>query len=66
MYFAGGNMMQINIDIDDILINRALELSGLKTKQEVVELSLNMLIKLKKQEEFRQYRRRFRSQESPL
>lgn len=57
-------MMRTNIKIDDILIKQALELSGLKTKQEVVELSLNTLIRLKKQEEFRQYRRRFRSQDT--
>lgn len=59
-------MMRTNIKIDDILVKQAQELSGLKTKTEVVELSLNTLIRLKKQEEFRQYRRRFRSQDTLL
>jgi Arc/MetJ family transcription regulator len=37
-------------------MSEALKLTGLKTKKEAVELGLKTLIRLKKQEEVRQYR----------
>ena len=43
--------MRANIDIDDELIRKALNLSGLKTKRAAVEAGLRMLIRVKEQEE---------------
>lgn len=48
--------MRTNIDIDDQLMNDVLKVTGLKTKKDAVELGLRTLIKLKKQEELRNYR----------
>jgi Arc/MetJ family transcription regulator len=48
--------MRTNVVIDDELMASALELTGLKTKREAVELGLKTLIKLKKQEQIRQFR----------
>ena len=48
--------MRINIEIDDELINEALEATGLKSETAVVELGLKTLIRLKGQEKFRCYR----------
>ena len=48
--------MRINIEIDDELINEALEATGLKSEAAVVELGLRTLIRLKGQEKFRRYR----------
>ncbi|WP_116139103.1 type II toxin-antitoxin system VapB family antitoxin [Trinickia diaoshuihuensis] len=48
--------MRTNIDIDDRLMSDALAASGLKTKREVVELGLQKIIQLKRQEELRQLR----------
>lgn len=42
--------MRTNIDIDDKLINDTLKVTGLKTKREVVELGLETLLRLKRQE----------------
>jgi Arc/MetJ family transcription regulator len=42
--------MRTNIEIDDDLMARAVELSGLKTKRATVEQGLRLLIKLKQQE----------------
>jgi Arc/MetJ family transcription regulator len=42
--------MRTNIEIDDDLMARAVELSGLKTKRATVEQGLRLLIKLKEQE----------------
>ena len=50
--------MRTNIEIDDKLMNDALEASGLKTKKAVVEQALRTLIKLKKQEEIKRFRGR--------
>ena len=54
--------MRTNIVIDDKLMEDALKATGLKTKKEAVELGLKMLIKLKKQEEIRQFRGRLKWQ----
>ena len=48
--------MRTNIVIDDELMASALKMTGLKTKREAVELGLKTLIKLKKQEQIRQFR----------
>jgi Arc/MetJ family transcription regulator len=48
--------MRTNIVIDDELMKDALELSGLKTKREVVDMALRRYVKLKKQEEIRNWR----------
>lgn len=36
--------MQINVDIDEELMNKALRLSGLPTKEAVIEEGLRMII----------------------
>lgn len=41
--------MRTNIDIDDKLLEEAMELTGQKTKKAVVEESLKELIRLKRQ-----------------
>jgi Arc/MetJ family transcription regulator len=48
--------MRTNIVIDDELMANALRATGLKTKREAVELGLKTLIKLKQQEQIRQFR----------
>ena len=51
--------MRTNIVIDDELMNQVLELTGIRTKREAVELGLKVLLKLKQQEQIRRYRGRF-------
>lgn len=48
--------MKTNIIIDDQLIADALEVSGLKTETEVIEMGLKKLIELKKQEQIKQFK----------
>ena len=48
--------MRTNIVIDDELMASALKVTGLRTKREAVELGLRTLIKLKQQEQIRQFR----------
>lgn len=48
--------MRTNIEIDDKLMADTLVATGLKTKREAVELGLKTVLKLKRQEEFRQFR----------
>jgi Arc/MetJ family transcription regulator len=48
--------MRTNIVIDDKLMKDALRATGLKTKREAVELGLRTLLRLRKQEEIRQFR----------
>ena len=50
--------VRTNIVIDDRLMADALKATGLKTKREVVELGLETLIKLKKQEKIKAYKGR--------
>jgi Arc/MetJ family transcription regulator len=45
--------MRANIVIDDELIAEAMQLSGARTKREVVENSLRLLVQLKRQEQLR-------------
>lgn len=42
--------MRTNIEIDDRLMKESLKVTGLKTKREVVNLSLETLLRLKRQE----------------
>lgn len=48
--------MGINIVIDDELMQEALALTGLKTEQEVIELGLKTLIRIRKQEKLKNYK----------
>lgn len=48
--------MRTNIDLDDKLIKRAQELTGIKTKREVVHEALRTLILLREQAEVRSLR----------
>ncbi len=48
--------MRTNIEIDDELMNDVLKATGLKTKKDAVDLGLNTLIRLKKQERIRNFR----------
>ena len=48
--------MRTNIDIDDQLIHDVLKATGLKTKEDAVELGLRTLLRLKKQENIRNFR----------
>lgn len=48
--------MRTNIEIDDKLMVEVLKATGLKTKKDAVELGLKTLIRLKKQENIRNFR----------
>ena len=48
--------MRTNIVIDDKLMSAALRATGAKTKREAVELGLQILVRMKKQETIRGYR----------
>jgi Arc/MetJ family transcription regulator len=48
--------MRTNIVIDDNLMIDVLQVTGLKTKKEVVELGLKTLLKLKRQDEIKQFK----------
>ena len=48
--------MRTNIVIDDELMIDVLQVTGLKTKREAVELGLKTLIRLKNQEEIKQFK----------
>ena len=48
--------MRTNIIINDELMNEALKLTDLKTKKAVVEESLKLLVKIKKQEKIKSLR----------
>ncbi len=48
--------MRTNIVIDDKLMNLALKTTGLKTKKEVVEEGLKVLIKIKNQRKLKSLR----------
>ncbi len=42
--------MRTNIEIDETLMNQAKRISGFKTKREIVEAGLKLMVQLKKQE----------------
>lgn len=48
--------MRTNIVIDDTLMNMALKTTGLRTKKEVVEEALILLLKVKKQSQLKKLR----------
>ena len=48
--------MRTNIVINDDLMNEAMMLSKIKTKKEVVETSLKLLVQIKKQEQIKNLR----------
>jgi Arc/MetJ family transcription regulator len=51
-----GEIMRTNIVIDDKLMSVALKTSGLKTKKEVVEEGLRLLVKVKNQSKLKKLR----------
>lgn len=54
--------VRTNIVIDDDLLADALEATGAKSKREVVELGLAMLVKLSRQERIKEFRGKLRWQ----
>ena len=48
--------MRTNIVIEDELMAAAMQASGLRTKREVVEEGLRLLVRLKRQENIKRYR----------
>lgn len=48
--------MRTNIVIDDDLMEKALKLTGARTKREVVELGLKTIVRLKEQERIKAFR----------
>jgi len=48
--------MRTNIVLDDALIERARQLTGIKTKRQVIQEALRTLIQLREQSEIRQLR----------
>ena len=50
--------MRSTIEIDEELLTQALKATGLKTKQEAVELGLRTLLRLDKQRKVRRFRGR--------
>jgi len=48
--------MRINVIIDDQLMAQAIECTGLRTDEAVIDLALRALVRLKSQEEVRQLR----------
>ncbi|HEY9802255.1 MAG TPA: type II toxin-antitoxin system VapB family antitoxin [Leptolyngbyaceae cyanobacterium] len=48
--------MEDNLVINEKLIEEAINVTGLQNKQEVIELGLKTLIKLKQQEKIKAYR----------
>lgn len=55
-------LVRTNIVIDDDLLADALEATGAKSKREVVELGLAMLVKLSRQERIKEFRGKLRWQ----
>ena len=49
-HLSGAGIVRTNIVIDDSLMAEAMRLSGARTKRQVVEDSLRLLVKLKRQE----------------
>jgi Arc/MetJ family transcription regulator len=52
--------MRTNIDIDDELMQEAMEVSGLSTKRQTVEAGLRLLVQIKRQQRIRRYRGKLR------
>lgn len=49
-------MARTNIVIDDQLMSNVLQVTGLRTKREAVELGLRTLLRLQQQEKIRRFR----------
>ena len=56
--YTRGSRVRTNIDIDDDLMRSALDMTGLHTKREVVELGLRTLVRLRRQEQVKDLRGR--------
>jgi Arc/MetJ family transcription regulator len=54
--------MRTNIDIDDQLMAKAIQVSGARTKKEAVERGLRALIQLRQQEAIKAFRGKLRWQ----
>ena len=52
--------MRTNIVIDDELMDSALQYSGLRTKKDVVEQALRLLVQIKQQEQLQELRGKVR------
>jgi len=48
--------MRTNVVIDDQLMKTALKLSGLRTKKDVIEAGLRLLVQFKRQAQIKDYR----------
>ncbi len=48
--------MRTNIEIDDDLMRSAAKSSGLKTKREIVEYALRLMVQMKRQAKIKLYR----------
>ncbi|MCK9392668.1 MAG: type II toxin-antitoxin system VapB family antitoxin [Syntrophales bacterium] len=48
--------MRTNVVINDELMESALNLSGLKTKKDVIEEGLKLLVQVKRQKEIKRFR----------
>lgn len=48
--------MRTNVVIDDDLMNKALKVSGLKTKKDAIEAGLKLLVKYKRISKIKNYR----------
>ncbi len=52
--------MRTNVILDDDLVNRARQLTGIKTKKQVIQEALRLLIQIKEQENVRSLRGKLR------
>ena len=59
---TSGDTMRTEIEIDDELMAKAMQLSGFSTKRETVEAALRLLVQLKLQEPIRNYRGKLASE----
>jgi Arc/MetJ family transcription regulator len=48
--------MRTNVVVDDDLMESALKVSGLRTKKDVIEEGLKLLVQVKRQEEIKHFR----------
>jgi Arc/MetJ family transcription regulator len=48
--------MRTNVVVDDDLMESALKVSGLRTKKDVIEEGLKLLVQVKRQEEIKRFR----------
>lgn len=48
--------MRTNVAIDDVLMESALKVSGIKTKKDTIEEALKLLVQIKNQENIKGFR----------